>query len=217
MFLGQEYHILGDWFIIHFTENNGMAFGLELEGEFGKLLLSLFRITAISVIGWYLYSMIKQGLDKGFIICVSLIFAGAMGNIIDSAFYGLVFGESAYLQVASIFPDGGGYGKFLHGRVVDMLYFPVIDTYVPEWFPEAPASVPWWIPDFLFYAFPWAGDPFIFFRPVFNIADSAITVGITLIIIFQTRFFASFEEKENEAIEDEGSAEEDSESPDHST
>ena len=182
-----------------------MAFGLEMEGELGKLMLSLFRIVAISVIGWYLISMIKQGLDKGFVICVSMIFAGALGNIVDSAFYGVVFGESAYLQVAEMFPEGGGYGKFLYGRVVDMLYFPVIDTYIPQWFPAAPEAVPAWCPDILFYIFPWAGDHFIFFRPVFNIADSAITIGITIIIIFQKRFFASFEteEKEEEAKEPE--------------
>ena len=163
--LGQEYKV-ADWFIIHFTENNGMAYGIELGGEWGKLALSLFRIIAISGIGVYLYSISKSK-DKplGYILSVAFVFAGAVGNIFDSAFYGVFFNES-YYQVAQFMPETGGYAGYLHGKVVDMLYFPLIDGHFPEWFPF------------------WANDHFIFFRPVFNIADSAISVGISAVVLF---------------------------------
>ncbi len=171
MTLGQEFSIFGDWFIIHFTENEGMAFGLTFGGEFGKLALSLFRIVAIIVIAVYLRSLIIKKAHPGLIISISLILAGATGNMIDSAFYGLIFSQSSFHSVATVFPEGGGYSTFLHGKVVDMLYFPVIRGYYPEWFPI------------------WGGFDFIFFRPVFNIADSAITVGVLVLIIFQKKFF----------------------------
>ncbi|UCG28995.1 MAG: lipoprotein signal peptidase [Bacteroidales bacterium] len=170
MVLGQEYHIFGQWFIIHFLENNGMAFGLEIAGEFGKILLSLFRIIAVIGIGWYLFHLNKTNAPHGLILSISLVFAGAVGNIIDSAFYGMIFSES-YYQVAKIFPEEGGYSSFLHGQVVDMLYFPVIKGHYPSWFPFR------------------GSEEFIFFRPVFNIADSSITCGVALILIFQKRFF----------------------------
>ena len=170
MVLGQEYHILGNWFIIHFIENNGMAFGMEIAGKFGKIILSLFRIGAVAGIGWYLSYLIKQKASTGLIITISIIMAGAVGNIIDSAFYGMIFSNS-YYHVAGMFPAEGGYSSFLHGRVVDMFYFPIIKGTFPEWIPFR------------------GGDSFIFFRPVFNIADSSITVGVTLILIFQKRFF----------------------------
>ncbi len=171
MYLGEEIPVLGDWFILHFTENEGMAFGMQFGGEYGKLILSLFRIVAIIFIGAYIYIMSKKGATNGLIISFSLIFAGAMGNIIDSAFYGLIFSESSYHTVATLFPDSGGYATFLHGKVVDMLYFPLFKGYLPEWIPF------------------WGGDYFIFFRPVFNIADSAITIGVLMLILFNRRFF----------------------------
>lgn len=169
MYLGQEFPVLGNWFYIHFTENPGMAFGMEFGGEWGKLALSLFRIVAVSGIAYVLFTLPKTT-PKGLKICGSLILAGAIGNIIDSAFYGVIFNDS-FNQLATFFPEGGGYETFLHGRVVDMFWFPLFEGTFPEWFPL------------------WAGEDYLFFRPVFNIADAAISVGIVLIFIFQKRFF----------------------------
>lgn len=170
MYLGQEYHILGDWFIIHFTENNGMAFGMEFGGDYGKLFLSSFRIIAIFFLFWYLWSLGKKRALPGYMYCIALILAGALGNIIDSVFYGVIFSDSIN-EIASIFPPEGGYADLLHGRVVDMFYFPIIEGHFPSWFPI------------------WGSEEFIFFRPVFNLADSAITVGVFMILIFQKKFF----------------------------
>ncbi len=169
-FLGEEVKIAGDWFIIHFTENNGMAYGMEFGGNFGKLFLSVFRIAAVGAIGWYLWSLVKQKEDKLYITCIALIFAGAVGNIIDSAFYGMLFSDSNY-EVARFLPEEGGYSSFLHGKVVDMFYFPVINGHFPAWFPF------------------WGTEDFIFFRPVFNMADASISVGVAIIILYQKRFF----------------------------
>lgn len=182
MFLGQEYNVFGDWFIIHFTENNGMAFGFELGGEFGKIALSIFRIIAVSALGYYIYYLYKKDAGLGIIISISLIFAGALGNIIDSAFYGLIF-DTSYYQVSSIFPEGGGYSSFLHGKVVDMFYFPIIEGHFPDWFPI------------------WKNESFVFFRPVFNIADSSISVGVAVIILFQRNFLKNVENISNETDE----------------
>lgn len=170
MMLGEEFSVFGDWFIIHFIENNGMAFGMELAGKWGKVFLSLFRIVAICGIGWYLNDLCKKKAPKGLILSIGLIFAGAMGNIIDSAFYGIIFNDS-YYQVASFMPEAGGYSLFLHGKVVDMLYFPLVDGNFPSWFPV------------------WGGEHFVFFRPVFNIADSYITIGVALILLFHKKYF----------------------------
>jgi signal peptidase II len=180
MTIGQGIPVFGEWFIIYFIENKGMAFGLEFAGENGKLILSLFRIVAVVFIGWYIHKLIKQGASNGLIICISLIMAGALGNIIDSAFYGMIFSESGFGQVAQFLPEGGGYASFLHGKVVDMLYFPVIRGNFPQWFPF------------------WAGQEFVFFRPVFNLADSSITIGVFILLIFQKKFF-EFEKKTTDA------------------
>lgn len=170
MVIGQEYNIIGNWFVLHFIENNGMAFGMELGGKTGKLFLSLFRFFAIIGIGWYISYLIKNKEKTGLILAISAIMAGALGNLIDSAFYGMIFSES-YFEPALLFPEGGGYSSFLHGRVVDMLYFPVLKGSWPDWSPFKP------------------GQSFIFFRPVFNLADSAVTVGVFTIILFQKKFF----------------------------
>ena len=170
MQIGDEIHIFGNRGMLHFIENNGMAFGMEMGGKPGKFVLSLFRILAIFGIGWFLFSLINKKANTGLVLAVSAILAGAIGNIIDSAFYGMIFSES-YNQAAILFPPGGGYSSFLHGRVVDMFYFPIIDTHWPGWSPIKP------------------GESFIFFRPVFNIADSAITCGVISIILFQKKMF----------------------------
>lgn len=203
--LGDEFSVLGmDWFRIHFTENPGMAFGLEIGGDRGKLFLSIFRIIAVIGISYYLWMLIKQKVHTGLIISISLILAGALGNITDSAFYGLIFDKGLsyspdsnrweyYSGIAGL--ASSGYAGFLNGCVVDMLYFPLIDGFAPDWFPSRP-SQPVWIPDFLFNAMPWANERFIFFRPVFNIADSAITAGVLLIVLFQRKFFPVAKEME---------------------
>lgn len=179
--LGEEIVIFKDWFIIHFVENNGMAFGFEFAGEYGKLFLSVFRIVAVIAIGWYLFRLKRdKSIPFGFLASIALIFSGAIGNIIDSLFYGMIFNHS-YGQVADFLPEGGGYATFLHGRVVDMFYFPLIQTTLPEWLPF------------------WGGNHFIFFRPVFNIADSSITVGIFSILLFYRKQFNSLEKKEDES------------------
>jgi signal peptidase II len=154
MYIGEEYNVFGNWFIIHFTENNGMAFGLELGGNYGKLALSLFRVFAVFGLGYIFHYVVKHKYHFGLITCVSLILAGELGNIIDSVFYGKLF----------------GYADYLHGRVVDMFYFPIIQGFYPDWMPI------------------WGGQDFIFFRPVFNFADSAISIGVIVIIIFQNKF-----------------------------
>jgi signal peptidase II len=168
--IGEEIHLFGNWGILHFIENNGMAFGMEMGGKPGKLVLSVFRVVAIFGIGWFLVSLIKRKANMGLILAVSAIMAGAIGNIIDSAFYGMIFSES-YNQHAILFPPGGGYSSFLHGRVVDMFYFPIINTHWPQWSPFQ------------------AGESLVFFRPVFNIADSSITCGVISIVLFQKRMF----------------------------
>jgi len=170
--LSEEIKVLGlDWFRIHFLENNGMAWGKEFGGKSGKLFLTLFRLFAIAGIGYWLYDAVKNNAHKILITAISLIFAGALGNIIDSVFYGIFFSDS-YQRVATFLPDEGGYNSLFHGKVVDMLYFPIIRGTWPDWFP--------WV----------GGSSLVFFRPVFNLADSSITIGVSIILIWQRRFFA---------------------------
>jgi len=172
-YLGEEHNIIGDWFRIHFIENNGMAYGIEFGGNYGKLFLSVFRIIAIAFIIWYITKLIKNNAPTGVILGFSGILAGAAGNVFDSAFYGLIFGESSWRTVAEFLPQGGGYAGFLFGKVVDMLYFPVINGYIPDWSPISP------------------GEHFVFFSPIFNISDAAITVSVFYMLIFQRNFFKS--------------------------
>lgn len=178
MMIGEEFNVFGNWFKILFIENNGMAFGMELgEGKIGKMLLSVFRIIAVGAIGWYIFKLIRDKAPTGVLFSFTLIFCGALGNIIDSMFYGMIFEHSLYFnpqnyEVATLFPDGGGYSSFLHGKVVDMLYFPIYEGYLPDWVPI------------------WGGKDFVFFRPVFNLADSYITIGVLMLILFYRKFFS---------------------------
>lgn len=166
MFWHESYRVT-DWFYIYFTENNGMAFGMEI---IGKLFLTTFRIAAVAVIGWFLYRFVKHGLKTGFIVCVSLILTGALGNIIDSVFYGVFFSESTHAATAVFLPEGGGYAPLFYGKVVDMFYFPIIDTNWPQWMPFV------------------GGEHFVFFSPIFNFADAAISCGIIAMLLFYSKY-----------------------------
>jgi signal peptidase II len=166
-----------DWFKLYFIENKGMAWGWEFGGEWGKMILTLFRLGAVIFGTWYLGKIVKQNYSRGFIICAALIYAGALGNLIDSMFYGLVFEDSSYSHVAEMFPPQG-YAGFLHGRVVDMLYFPIIKSNFPSWVPFV------------------GGDDFEFFSPIFNIADASISIGVITLFVFQKKFFKKHHEDE---------------------
>lgn len=159
-----------DWFYILFTENNGMAFGMEIVG---KIFLTSFRIIAVTLIALYLYRIVRRKLKIGYIVCVSLVLAGALGNIIDSVFYGVIFNESTHSQLATFLPEDGGYSTWFYGKVVDMFYFPIIDTYWPSWMPFI------------------GGDHFIFFSPIFNFADASISCGIIALLLFYSKYLNS--------------------------
>jgi signal peptidase II len=184
----EERFILGHWFRFYFIENEGMAYGWKIGGEWGKTLLTLFRLGAVIFGTWYLGRIVKQKYHKGFIICAGLIYAGALGNLIDSLFYGMFFDKGMRFDAATMSQvtydglaklNGKGYSSFLHGNVVDMLYFPIIEN----------VMMPKWIP-FL------GGKPFTFFQPIFNIADASISIGVITILLFQKRFFKQRNEEE---------------------
>ncbi len=182
MALGESFDVLGfQWFQIYFTENLGMAFGIEFGNGWGKLFLSLFRLLAISAMGLYIYRLIQQKSSYIVLSSLAFIFAGALGNLLDSAVYGLLFSESTGMRIATFLPVDGGYTSFLHGKVVDMFYFPIIDTTFPNWLPF------------------WGGKPFRFFQFIFNFADASVFVGTALIIIFRKHFFL-VEPSPNKAI-----------------
>ena len=171
MTIGESIPVFGDWFQIYFIENNGMAFGWEFGAEFGKIALGVFRIIAVALFFYLLYYLSKKKIKFGPLFGISLITAGALGNIIDGMFYGMIFSESTFTQVATLFPDGGGYAGFMQGKVVDMLYFPLFTF--PEWMPLVGGQ--------------------IFFSPIFNIADSAITIGFLYLLIFQWDFLKNID------------------------
>ena len=173
-YAGEEHQVLGSWFRLHFVENEGMAWGWKFGGGFGKIALTLFRLVAVIWGTFLLRDFIRKQYHKGFIACAALIYAGALGNLIDSIFYGMIFENSSPFSqnVAKLFPATGGYAGIFHGKVVDMLYFPIVTN----------AHFPSWVPF-------WGGEEFEFFRPVFNIADAAISAGVIAILVFQNRFF----------------------------
>lgn len=177
MSIGENFNVIGEWFKIYFIENEGMAFGMKFGGQVGKLLLSLFRIVLFGALLFWIRSLLKKSVPTGVVVGLTLISAGALGNIIDCLFYGLLFSESTYTTVAQFLPEGGGYAPFFFGKVVDMFYFPIIDTTFPEWMPLV------------------GGNPFRFFAPVFNFADSCVTCGAIYLIFFQWRFFSKEEKK----------------------
>ncbi len=183
-FIGEEHALIGSWARLHFVENEGMAWGLKFGGDFGKIILTLFRLAAVVWGSFLIKGFIEKKHHNGFIVCAALIYAGAVGNLIDSLFYGVLFEQSVPFtsQVAVLFPKGGGYASFLHGKVVDMFYFPIIrDAHFPNWFPI------------------WGGSEFEFFRPVFNFADAAISSGVIALFVFQGKFFGETASNDNDA------------------
>lgn len=180
MHIGEEIPLIGNWCLIHFVENEGFAFGMAFGGNIGKIILSVFRFIASAGVLWYMLHIIKKGARTSLVICLSLIFVGAVGNLIDSCFYGLIFNES-YYNVAQLFPPEGGYAPFLRGRVVDMFYFPIIDSTWPSWVPFC------------------GGKPFVFFNAIFNIADAAISIGAVWLIIDQL-IFSNPQQTKNEEL-----------------
>lgn len=171
MTINEAIPVFGEWFYIRFIENKGAAYGMTIGGEYGKLVLSLLRIVLIGALGVYISKLLKKETPAGVMFGFMLIFAGAVGNMIDSTFYGLIFSKSTYNDIATLVPWGEGYETLLHGWVVDMLYFPIIDTVLPQWVPFV------------------GGEPYVFFSPIFNIADSYISIGFIYMLIFERKSF----------------------------
>lgn len=181
--IGEEVDLIGDWCKLHFIENEGMAFGMSFGDVAGKYVLTFLRIIASVLIGWYLLKLIKKGGNKLAVYSFTLIFAGAVGNIIDSMFYGLLFSESTFFSVSQFLPEGGGYAPMFLGKVVDMFYFPIIDTTLPQWIPF------------------FGGNDFRFFNAIFNISDVSITIGVVILLI--SLIFAKKEDQiDAEVVED---------------
>ena len=181
----ESHAVIGHWFNLYFVENEGMAYGWKFGGEWGKLVLTLFRLAAVIFGVYYLKKIVYKKYHPGFIFCAALIFAGALGNLVDSMFYGLLFDESSMgtQNIARLFPSHG-YDGFLHGKVVDMLYFPIIrDAQFPRWVPF------------------WGGTRFTFFSPIFNISDASISVGVISIMIFQKKFFKKHISDQSRTVE----------------
>ncbi len=176
MSLHENIHIF-DWFYIAFIENNGMAYGFQFGS---KLLLSVFRLVAIAFIGYYIWRQARKQARWGYIVCLSMVLAGAAGNLIDCMFYGLCFNASTPFNVSEFVGFGNGYAPFLMGKVVDMFYFPIIETTWPEWMPF------------------WGGEEFVFFSPVFNFADAAISVGVVALLLFYRKEISEISLKKNE-------------------
>lgn len=185
-YAGEEHVIIANWFRLHFVENEGMAWGWKFGGDTGKIILTLFRLVAVIWGSFLLRDFVQKKYHKGFLICAALIYAGALGNLIDSLFYGIIFEQSNPLSqnIARFFPPGGGYASLLHGKVVDMLYFPIITH----------AHFPSWVPV-------WGGEEFEFFRPVFNLADASISTGVIVLLLFQNKLMAKPAEKRVHTIE----------------
>lgn len=178
MTLGQDIPVMGEWFTLHFVENIGIAFGMSFGGSWGKYLLTVFRLLAAVAFGWFLINRIKKGASWVFVVSLSLIIVGALGNLVDSFFYGIIFSASAPDTLAVLFPDGGGYSRFMLGKVVDMFSFHLFDITWPDWVPMV------------------GGTTYQFFDAIFNVADSAVTVGVTMLILYE--FFAKKTENEKD-------------------
>ncbi len=195
MTFNQHFNVIGDWFKILFIENEGMAFGIQLGGADGKLALTVFRIVAVIAFTYILIQLTRNTAKKIVLFGMAILLAGTMGNVIDSVFYGALFSDSTFFQKAVFLPEPPlkPYATWFYGNVVDMFYFPLMEGTFPSWFPEKPIIKPVWCPETVYNIFPWANEHWLFFRPIFNVADSAITIFMFLFIIKQKQFSSELE------------------------